>query len=235
MYKEVLTDPRELDPTNFTFLVHGVMCEEGAPEREIRQRISRAIDPNRFYSASLIGRLSPKAAEERFGYREGEIDRQVIYGGMGVVIDILGDEVIYMASHKDLGVPMHPDELREYAMAHRGEIEDPLTLLAKKLDRVGEHPLRYNELVVRGHQDSRIRALVQCNEDPSEGDAKKSPYSRERSRLDEEGRLIGDVACDIAGEDLPLIDLPDPIMKRYREKQAQRRGLLDRIARVLWS
>lgn len=191
MFKEILTDPSVHDPENFIYLIHGMV---DSSEIVMRYDLNMITDPDYFLSASLIGRMDSKTGKTIFGY-EREISHLATFGDMGMIIRPADDNVIYIAWSCDLGSPVGNEELKAFAEEHKGKIRPPLTLLT---ETKGYPSLKLNHLIVRGDEKNELHGVF---------------YRRESSKKDAE--MLIEMASDIMGHEVPLVQLPKPYSAKY--------------------
>ncbi len=116
MFKQILTDSRNHDPNKFVYLVHAI--NDGYKWKYIREVAEKKIKliqkKGSFYSASLIGKLDPKAASEILGYKyhawktamHDQVWQTATNGSTGFILDIANDGVIYLACNHDINSPI---------------------------------------------------------------------------------------------------------------------------------
>jgi len=56
MFKELLTEPKEHNPTYFIYLVHSFLSwkDYGISNEEMKEKVSKLRNPNQFYRANII-------------------------------------------------------------------------------------------------------------------------------------------------------------------------------------
>ncbi len=185
---DYLTDPRNHNENNFIYLVHGINYDKTA--NEIEQILSRINTPGCFYSASLIGKLSKDKALRLLDYPH-EINQTYTFGLIGFIVQPEKDEDIYIAWNCDIGSPLEPSELKEFARKHRGKKKSIVKLLT---NAVGIKYIRYNELILQGSEDTKISGIFY------------------REGLNEIGKeklsLLTEVIEDFTKSKIPIVALP---------------------------
>lgn len=210
MFKEILTNPIEHDPNNFIYIVSGLLdfnVNIVWPDR-IWHKINRIRDPNQFYKASIIGCLSDDYAKQTMEYYEGEINQTGIFRDIGVIVNPVSDELIYIAWNCDISSPCDMEELKTFITKHKGKIKDPLMLLTQTRGII-----RYNELIIRGDKETSIQGVFYKD--------------REDSRNKHTGKLLCEIVSGIIQRDIPLIKLPVQAIpyneiKDKKEREAMR-------------
>lgn len=199
MIREVLTHPKEHDKDNFIYLVHGILDwnGNGISSHELREKLKRINDPNQFYRASLIAHLNEGSARKRFGYH-GEITQSGTFGDIGVILNPVNEESLYIAWNCDLGSPWDPVQLKEYAQKHRGKRKYPLALLTQT---VGPSDIKYNELILQGDEDTLVQGVF---------------FREDDVKTKDKARMLTNIACEISQKDLPAIEL-SPYPKPFYE------------------
>jgi hypothetical protein len=157
MLKEILTNPKEHQIDRYTYLVYAIHQSNPALNslEGIKATLDKIQDPKRFFSASLVGRLEPSVAQERFGLYE-LINQTGTFGDIGLIIDPASDKKLRIAWNCDLASGQTEGELSEFVSEHDCKIRDPHYLLT---NTVGAGGLKYNELIFNGHPDSRTTGV----------------------------------------------------------------------------
>jgi hypothetical protein len=157
MLKDVLTDPNEHQIDRYTYLVYAIHQSNHALNsvEGVRATIDRIQDPTRFYRASLVGRLEPDIAHEKFGLYE-LVNQTGTFGNVGLIIDPASEGQLRIAWNCDLASGLTEDELFEFVAKHDGKKRDPHYLLT---NTVGAGDLKYNELILNGNPDSKVTGV----------------------------------------------------------------------------
>lgn len=199
MFKESLTEPKQHNPNDFIYLVHGLLDWNGNGifTQEIKDKVSRIRDPNQFYRASMIAHLNGESAKQRIGWRGGEVCQIGTFGNVGFIVDPAYDGLVQIAWNCDLGSPWDPKELKKYVQEHKGKIRYPLTLLTQTK---GDDSIKYNELILKGDTRTSINGVF---------------FRSMNSKTEYEGRQLGDVVSEIMQTEIPVIELPALSIEKY--------------------
>jgi hypothetical protein len=193
-FKEHLTDPRKHDPSDFTYIVHGLMTNgflsDEMDSRYLERKLENLKSPGLFYRSSMVGVMPPEKVE-KLGWGNQKIFQVGTYGNCGFVMDYsdVAENVIKIAWNSDIGSPNDQAKLGAYVAKHQYKIKYPFTLLTQT---VGEPSIKYNELIAEGHEKTKIGGVFYRG--PTKGKA-----------LGVIENLEG-----LLGESLPLVELPLP-------------------------
>ena len=191
MFKKVLTNPREHNPNDFIYLVHGLMDWEGngiTPD-DVRYKIGRIKTSGEFYRASLVGHMDESSAKQRLGWHGGELYRIFTFGDVGLIINPSSDEDIKIAWYCGLGSPWDPKELKRFVEQHKGKVRSPLYIFTKSMDI--DDVFGDNELILEGNPKTQIEGVFY------------------RDQAYEKAKMVQDVASEIVQSNLPIIQLPN--------------------------
>lgn len=130
---------------NFTIIVHGLILQPGDSLEKIVHIITGKKDG--FYSASLVG----------YNETNPYLTNLKTYGVVGLILDV-PEDAIYVAWPTDIGSPLNPEKLKEWAYANKGKRLAPEIVLSK----YHEIPDLYNQLLIKGDLRARITG-VYCN------------------------------------------------------------------------
>ncbi len=191
MIKRLLTDPREHNPDDFVYLVHGFLG--GFSRETLIDRINIIRTKGLFYRASLITHLDEKSAKERLGWPRGEVYQLGTFGNIGLILDPAYDSLVRVAWNCDLGSPTGQENLREFVRKHSGKIRHPLTLLT---DTQGPSNIKYNELILEGDEKTAVKGVFY------------------RPESEYKGKQLGDIVSELMQSEVPVIGLPDVPIKK---------------------
>jgi hypothetical protein len=205
MYKEILTNPQNHNPDNFIYVTHGISdrftmhSEEGISVSLIKQKVERIRGRKFFYCGALVGRLDQETAKNIFSQYKINlpISQLDTYGEVGLILDIANDSVIYAASASDFHSPKKQEELKEFAIKHKGQIEKPLSLLLMGEGTefgISDH----NEMILIGHPETNISGIF---------------YQDSSSKTENEGKLLMEIVSELENKEIVIIALPQPIKK----------------------
>lgn len=196
MFKKILTNPKEHNPDDFVYLVHGLMDWDfsGLTSQEMEDHVSKIRNPNQFYSASMIARLNGESAKRRIGWHDGSISQTSTFGLVGLILGPADDTIIQIAWNCDIGSPHDPSELGRFVQKHKGKIRYPLTLLTQTKGSP------YNELILRGDERTDIKGVFYTPINPKE----------ERN-----GKILAEIVSEVMQSEVPVIQLPTPQIKSY--------------------
>jgi hypothetical protein len=199
MFKQVLTEPKEHNPKDFIYLVHGLLNwnGDGISLQEMKSKVNRVRDPNRFYRASIIASLNGEAARQRIGWCGGDVHQLGTFGNVGVMVDPAHDGLVQIAWNCDLGSPLDSKELEKFIKEHRGKIKYPLTLLTKTQ---GPDDIKYNELILKGDKNTSVKGVF---------------FKPQDSKTEYRGRQLGEVVSELMKNQVPVIELPVAPIKNY--------------------
>lgn len=199
MFKKVLTNPREHNPNDFIYLVHGLLDwnGNGISPQEMKDKVNRVKDPNQFYRASMIAHLDGESAKQRIGWHGGEVYQRGTFGNAGVIVDPAHDGLVQIAWNCDLGSPLDPKKLEKFVQEHKWKIRDPLTLLTQTK---GPDDIKYNELILKGDKDTAVRGVFFIPQD---------------SKTEHKGKQLGEIVSEFMQTDIPVIKLPAVRIKDY--------------------
>lgn len=195
-FKDVLTDPRDYDPNNFIYLVHGIMMPYYYTDasQEMRGKmidtVNRIKDPKQYYRASLIGHLSAEFAKQKIGWYGREVHQLVTFGNIGLILRPASDGLVEIAWNCDLGSPNDQKELAEFVQKYKERIKNPLILLTQSI--------LHNELILRGDKNTKIVGVFFID------DSKTTEYDDKVLR-----ELVKEIKQKEQTE-VPVIKLPAP-------------------------
>lgn len=154
MFKDIVTNPSEHQTDRYIYLVYAFHQSNPAKNtlEGIKATVDRIQDSNKFFRASLVGRLDPKLARERFGLYE-RINQTGTFGDIGLVVHLASDEQVRIAWNCDLASGLTEDKLAEFVSQHDGKVRDPHYLLTQT---AGTGDLNYNEIVLNGHPATQV-------------------------------------------------------------------------------
>jgi hypothetical protein len=178
MYLEILSDPQTHNTAHHIYIAHAINDSHRITGSLLKRKIRGFRDPNSFYCASLVGRVEKEFFEKYRGTGplQSEMD-----GTAGLALRLPTEDLIKVASVEDLG---SPEDLAAYVKEHRN-LATPLQLLGLSVGAEGSRD--YNEMIIRGHPDTRVNGVL-CTD-----------YRK--------GRLLQDLVRKI-GYEVPLIELP---------------------------
>jgi len=192
MFKIKLTDPKEHNPEDFVYLVHGLHNWHGDEKfsfDQIQDRISNVQDPTQFYRASMIGHLDEEAAKKRFIYH-GKISQLATFGNVGLILNPAHDGLVYVAWNCDLGSPGDHEELKKFAEKHKDKVRAPFSLL---IETIEHEYVKYNEMIVKGHPDTEVQGVF---------------YQGLNQETEKEGKRLADIVSGVCKREIPVIGLP---------------------------
>ena len=199
MFKKSLTEPKEHNPNDFIYLVHGLLDwnRNGISPQEMKDKVNKVRDPNQFYRASMIAHLDGESAKQRIGWHGGEVYQMGTFGKVGVIVDPAYDDLVQIAWNCDLGSPLNPKELERFVQEHKGKIRHPLTLLTqiKGLDNI-----KYNELILKGDENTDIKGVF---------------FRPQDSKTEYKGKQLGEIVSELIQDEVPVIELPAIPIKNY--------------------
>ncbi len=175
-FTDILGNPKYHNEDNFIYLVHGVMDIHYA-----LRKLNSLLDPDLYYRASLVGRLTKEESLKRFNINK-ELNQLVTYGNLGFIISC-PDEDIKIAWYSDICSPNDPEELRKFVESNEGKILDPLYILYNSV--------AYNELVIQGG-NTKILGI----------------FYNDFAKLDDVTRLAS-LVKKLVGEEVPIIKFAD--------------------------
>lgn len=198
MFKKSLTEPKEHNPNDFIYLVHGFLDwnGNGISHQEMKDKVNRVIDPNQFYRASMIAHLDGESAKQRIGWH-GEVYQMGTFGNVGLIVDPTYDTLIQIAWNCDLGSPCDPKELEKFVQEHKGKIRYPLVLLTLTK---GPDDIKYNELILKSDAGTSVKGVF---------------YKPFDSKTEHKGRQLRDVVGELMQSEVPSIELPAPTFRNY--------------------
>ncbi len=192
MYPEILTNPLEHQRDSYVYCVYAFHQSNPALNtlEGIRATVDMIQNPNRLFSASLVGRLDPQTAQNRFGLYE-TISQTGMFGDIGLVIGLSNDAQVRIAWNCDLASGLTEDERKKFVIEHGGKIKDPHYLLTQT---VGYGCLGYNELIISGHEETNIKGVC---------------YGRKSDLTKIKAELLGAILEHISGYKVPVVSLID--------------------------
>ena len=202
MFKKVLTDPKEHNPNDFVYLVHGILDYNGngiAPE-DIKYKVKKVRTLGEFYRTSLVGHMDKDSAIKRVGWHGGELYSMFTFGDVGLIINPASDDNILVAWYCGIGSLNEPEKLREFVVQHEGKVRSPLCLFTKSL-KVDDDVRRDNELILEGHPKTEIRGV----------------FYRDKKDASAKARMVSDIAADMMQKEVPIIELPKSRVKKMSE------------------
>ena len=154
MFKDTVTNPLEHQTNRYIYIVYAFHQSNPAPNtlEGIKATVDRIQDPNKFFRASLVGRLEPHAAHERFGLY-GTINQTGTFGDIGLIVNLAKEEQVRIAWNCDLASGLTEDELIGFVSKHDSRVRDPHYLLTQT---AGNGDLNYNEIILNGHQETQL-------------------------------------------------------------------------------
>lgn len=195
-YKTFLTDPKEHDPNNFIYFIHGTLFSVTSRlEERLEEITSRITNPSLYYRCSVVASLTSDSSKEKFGYETG-IKHLATYNQYGLIVEPDSDDVIRIAWNHDLESPLDPKELTEFVAEHDGKQKSLLTLLT---ETHGVHGPSYNELILMGNQKTRIAGVFK----------QVSGIELLDGRTGGEAQLLSQYVRKKFGDGIPIIQLPD--------------------------
>ncbi len=206
MFKEVLTNPKKHNPNDFIYLVHSFLDwnGNGISHQEMEDKVNRVRDPNQFYRASIIAHLDGESAKQKIGWYGGEVYQMGTFGNIGIIVDPAYDGLVQIAWNCDIGSPWDPKKLEKYVQEHKGKIRYLLPLLT---ETKGEDSIKYNELILRGDKETVVKGVFFRSQD---------------SKTEHKGRQLGEIVSDLMQTEVPVIELPAPIIKNYDDIEDQK-------------
>ncbi|MEM3074552.1 MAG: hypothetical protein QW727_01250 [Candidatus Pacearchaeota archaeon] len=212
MFKELLTEPKNHNPTNFIYLVHSIIFHE-----EMNDKINRVRDPNQFYRASMIAHLDSESAKQRidWDWHGGEVYQMGAFGSIGIIVDPAYNDLVQIAWNCDLGSPCDPKELEEFVQKHRGKIKSPLYLLTQTK---GLKDIKYNELILRGYRDTAIKGVF---------------FRSQNSEIEYKGRQLGKIVSELMQSEVPIVELPPVVIDNYDEIKCPEEREMRRVVSTL--
>lgn len=193
MFKKSLTEPKEHNPNDFIYLVHGLIDYGGngiTPE-DIEEKIGKIRNVGEFYRASMIGQMDGESAKQRVGWHGGDLYRMFTFGNVGLITNPASDEDIKIAWYCGLGSPNEPEELKNFVEQHKGKVRNPLYIFTKSMN--ADDVLGDNEFVIEGNPATQIQGV----------------FYRDNHQASEKAKMVQDVASEIIQSDVPIIQLPD--------------------------
>jgi hypothetical protein len=214
-FKEFLTDPREHNPGNFVYLVHGILdYGNGTSLFEMERRTEGVKDPDQFYRASMVACLDKKTAIEKLSYHD-DVHQVATFGDVGIIIDPTDNDLVQIAWNCDIGSPADPEELRKFVEEHKGKVKYPCALLTQTL----RNPLyNYNELILKGDKGTKIKGVFY----------REGNIESERKA----GRLVGFVES-LYEIEIPVIGLPPRKRPDYENIDPKDRELAEQSSRLI--
>jgi len=189
MYSEALTDPRKHDPNDFVYITHSIFNWDKESydfdRDDLKERIGGVKDPSQYYSASLIGRMSPEMALTKFEY-DTNIEQLKTFGEAGLILNP-PEESICIAWNCDLGRSLEPYKFNKWVKKHTGKVRSPKKLLTKTW--FGLH----NEMVIRGEDRTVIEGVF---------------YLDKEKRPKEFISMLKKMTDEITQSAVPLIPIP---------------------------
>lgn len=203
MFKEILTNPKEHNPNDFIYLVHGLLDwnGNGISHQEMKDKVNRVRNPDQFYRASMIAHLGGESAKQRFGWHGGELYQMGTFGNMGVIVDPASDDLVQIAWNCDLGSPWDSKELEKYVQEHKGKIRYPLTLLTQTK---GPEDIKYNELILKGDENTIVKGVYFRSQD---------------SETEYKGKQLGEIVSELMQKEVPIVALPAVPIKDYDDSE----------------
>jgi len=217
MFKESITEPKEHNPNDFIYLVHGLLDwnGNGISPQEMKDKVNRVRDPNQSYRASMVSHLDGESAKERIGWHGGGVYQMGTFGNVGVIVDPAYDGLVQIAWNCDLGSPWDPKELEKYVQEHKGKIRYPLTLLTQTK---GPEDIKYNELILKGDENTAVKGVF---------------YRPQDSKTEHKGKQLGEVVSELMQSDVPVIEFPAVPIKNDDDvkdpKKREMMGTLDSL------
>ncbi len=217
MFTEILTNPKEHDPNNFIYLVHGINNGiNSIMNEETIKKVTRIKNPNEYYRASLVGKLNEETAKEMFGLNQ-EIYQIGTYTNIGLIIKPPNDSIIQIAWNCDIGSPLNQEELKCFVKKHRGKIKYPLELLIGTKNSPNEPLINYNEIILKGDPNTRIVGI----------------FYRQSLILKDEGERLRRIVSKVIKENVSLIELPIAKSKNYNRikdpEERKRKEAIDKL------
>lgn len=240
MYCANLTNPKLHDPANFVYIVHGIMdygpyllknkksslegieidLTEISDVVKMHYVLQKIRDPEDFYSASLVGRLSASRAKEILSWGGGELSHLATFGNFGFIMKP-EDTDIWVAWHSDIGVPRDKQERKEFAQKFQGRKKSVYDLMTKPLEQ-SNSDVTHNELLIKGNPSVEIVGLF---------------YKSFGKKSERKGKISAQIALDTLKKEIPIIRIPGYVgVKKYdkdpkiREQEKHLDSLRDSIA-----
>ena len=161
MFSEVLTNPNRHDPNDFVYITHSIFNWDRENydfnRNDLKERIGRVKDPSQYYSASLIGYMSPEVALTKFGY-DKSIEQLTTFGQAGLILNP-PEESVCISWNCDLGRPLEPYKFNKWVKKHTGKVRSPKKLLTKTW--FGLH----NEMVIHGDYRTAIGGIFYLDDE----------------------------------------------------------------------
>ncbi len=215
-------DLSKIDFTKFYENINNYSYNEICPNNggvsqisSINHALRRIQDPDDFYSASLVGRLSQDRMKQVFGsWRDRDISQLATFGNFGFILQP-EDQDVWVAWDNDIGTPHDKDKRREFAHKHRGKKKSWIDLLQTPLSY--SRDASYNELVINGNPNTPVVGVFYL-------------VMNEKSEI--EGKRLAQITMALLKRQLPVVPVPwvkdeenqseDPEIK---EKRRELRGL----------
>jgi hypothetical protein len=213
-----LTDPRNHDPENFVYLVHGRWLDPCRDyEDSVRYIASRIKDPNLHFRTSLIGKLNKDVAKGVFNDDAiGDVEQLGISGTLGLIIEPSISDIIRIAWNCDLQSPLDPETFRSFAERYDGKLRNAQTLLERT---VGSSHYPYNELVLRGNKDTSVSGVCYTLVNSDRLNAITLEYAE----------IFQEMFRKLFGREIPLIELPVPTKQPPRDYNRNKKLVLDTL------
>lgn len=198
----MLTNPNMYNAEDFIYLVNalGNWKKETSPE-EIEEKVRRIFDPNQFYNGSLIARMTPPSAKVRLGWSEGDIAQTRAFSNLGLIIAPSSEDLIYVAWNCELGSPLDPAELKDFAIKHRGKKRHIINLLTNVFGCPYIPNSGYNHIIMRGDTTTNIRGIY-CVETINKTEVES----------------LNDIIEKVTGRKVPIIAFPENLSKSYANR-----------------
>ncbi|MBW2993152.1 hypothetical protein KY317_01095 [Candidatus Woesearchaeota archaeon] len=211
MFKKLLTEPKEHNPDDFIYLVHGLLdwTGNGISPQDMKDKLNKVRDPNQFYRASMIAHLHRESAKQRINWHGGEVYQMGTFGRIGVILDPAYDGLVQISWNCDLGSPLDSKGLARFVQTHKGRKRYPLVLLTQTR---GYDSIKYNELILKGDNETSIKGIF---------------FKPVDSKTEYEGKQLGEIVSGIMQADVPVIELPAPQIEKYDDiKDPEKRELM---------
>src|SRR3989338_1016811 len=157
----------------------------------ISNALRKVQDPNDFYSASLVGRLSQERMRRIFGsWGDRDISQLATFGTFGLILQP-EDTDVWIAWDNDIGTPDDKEKRRDFAHKHKGKKKSWIDLLQTPLSYSKQ--ASYNELVINGNPNTSIVGLF---------------YTSIDEKSESTGKHLAQRTMDLLKRHLPVIPIP---------------------------
>ena len=191
-FKEFLTDPREHNPDDFIYLVHGLVNWDFSDfgkelsREQVAEKIDLIKNPKSFLDTSLIANLNEDAVKNRMGWKNySKVCQLGTFSDVGLIISPASDSLIKIAWNCDVGTPMEQEEREKFVSCHRGKIKPVSRLLTDVKGSL------YNHIILQGNYENEIKGIFYNHE--------KSNHFAER---------LEKILNDVLQEEIPIIKTP---------------------------